>query len=163
MNRNCNEGESCPIPEMAVSRNCTAELLDELHRNVTMGTESITDVLPKVKTKELTEFLTSQLNDYAKYSAEIKKQMEECGGEIKGTGIMTKMSAKIGIEMNTLKDSSDEHIAEMIIEGTTMGITDTIRLVRDYENSNCSEQALSLARRIVSFQERSVEKAKSFL
>ena len=100
---------------------------------------------------------------HTKNSEEIKKQMEECGGEIKGTGIMTKMSAKIGIEMNTLKDSSDEHIAEMIIEGTTMGITDTIRLVRDYENSNCSEQALSLARRIVSFQDRSVEKAKSFL
>ena len=89
--------------------------------------------------------------------------MKQCGGEIKGTGIMTKMSAKIGIEMNTLKDDSDEHIAEMIIEGTTMGITDTIRLVRDYENSNCSEDALSLARRIVSFQEKSVEKAKKFL
>ena len=48
MNQNCDKGESCPIPEVA-ARNCTAELLDELHRNVSMGSESITDIMPKVK------------------------------------------------------------------------------------------------------------------
>jgi tRNA A22 N-methylase len=46
---------------------------------------------------------------------------------------------------------------------STMGITDNIRLVRDYENSNCKESALSLARSVVSFQEQAVERTKGFL
>ena len=42
MNRNCNEGESCPIPEMAASRNCTAELLDEPYiNNPTINNEGV--------------------------------------------------------------------------------------------------------------------------
>ena len=58
---------------------------------------------------------------------------------------------------------SGERIAQLAIEGATMGITDNIRLVRDYENSNCKESALSLARSVVSFQEQAVERTKSFL
>ena len=162
MNQKCNKSDSCDI-SMPATRNCTAEVLEQLDKNVNMATESITDIMPKIKNTDLTAFLTSQLNEYSKFSEEIKAQIKSCGAEIKPTGMIAKMSTKIGIEMNTLKDDSDAHIAEMMIEGTTMGITDTIRLVRDYENSNCSEEALSLARRIVSFQEKSVERTKEFL
>ncbi len=145
------------------SRNCTEELLEELHKNVTMAKESLTDIMPKVKNADLSAELTCQFNEYDKFCNSITELLKKFGGETKTQGFMTKMSAKIGIEMNTLTDSSDNHIAQMIIEGTTMGITDTIRLVRDYENSNCSEEALSLARKIVSYQEKTVEDVKKFL
>ena len=65
--------------------------------------------------------------------------------------------------MSSLTDSSDKHIAQMAIESTTMSITDNIRLVRDYENSNCRESALKLAKNVVSFQENAAERMKSFL
>ena len=65
--------------------------------------------------------------------------------------------------MNTIADSTDAHLAQLIIEEITMYITDTIRLVRDYENSNCSEGALTLARNVVSFQEKSIENLKRYL
>jgi len=147
-------------PEM---RNCTAEMLEELAKSLAMGKQSINNVLPKAKDTKLTDELTAQLEKYSKFCEEATDMIKSVGGEVKSESMMTKISAKLGIEMNTLMDSTDEHIAQMVIEGTTMGITDTIRLVRDYENSNCSEEALSLARRVVSFQEESVENVKKFL
>ena len=145
------------------TRNCTEELLEELHKNVTMGKQSLTDIMPKVKNAELSSELTCQFNEYDKFCDSITEMLKRFGGQTKTQGFMTKMSAKLGIEMNTLTDSSDAHIAQMIIEGTTMGITETIRLVRDYENSNCSEEALELARKLVSYQEKIVEDMKRFL
>lgn len=147
----------------AVLRNCTEELLEELYKNVGMGTDSLLNVIPKVKNAELSAELTSQLNKYGGYSQQIGSMLEQCGGQAKEKNVMAKMSAKLGVEMSTLTDPTDAHIAQMVIEGTTMGITDTIRLVRNYENSNCTEGALSLARSVVSYQEQAVEKMKNFL
>lgn len=164
MNENCKKKENSSAsgdkPEI---RNCTEELLAELIRSLDMGKQSITNVLPKVKDTKLTDELTAQLDSYAKFCDEATAMLKSIGGEAKSESLMKKMSAKIGIEMNTLTDSSDAHIAQMVIEGTTMGITEIIRLVRDYENSNCSEEALSLARRIVSFEEKTVDSMKNYL
>ena len=158
---NC-ERKTSSQPKAKV-RNCTEELLEELYKSVEMGKQSLINIMGKVKDTELSAELTSQLNEYSRYSDEICKLLCECGGDTMTESIITKMSAKIGVEMSTLTDSSDEHIAQMVIEGTTASVTDTIRLVRDYENSNCSEKALSLARNIVSYQEKTVEKMKKYL
>ena len=144
-------------------RNCTEELLSELYKNINMGMESLRDIIPKVKSSELSCELTKQLDSYSDFSDKTAKLLTRIGGQPKEKGMMSKMGAKIGIEMNTLVDATDAHIAQMIIEGTTMGITDTIRLVRDYENTNCSEDALSLAKEVVSYQEKVVDKMKSYL
>ena len=147
----------------AKPRNCTGELLDGLYKNVSMGSNSLTQMISKVKNSELSAELTSQLNSYGEFSSKISSEMKASTGEMPDKGMLSSITAKLGLEMNTLIDSSDERIAQMVIEGTTMGITDTIRLVRDYENSNCKESALQLARDVVTFQESAVERTKSFL
>ena len=85
------------------------------------------------------------------------------GEEAKEESFLTKMGAKMGMAMNTMMDSTTSHLAEMMIEGATMGVTDMTKLVREYENSNCSEEALSLAKEIIGFQEKTVEKMKAYL
>ncbi len=141
----------------------TSEVLEQLHKTVTMGKESLLDVMPKVRDKKLKDELTRQLSEYEKYTDEITELLKKHGGKTQTESIVTKMSAKIGIEMGTLTDKSEQHIAQMVIEGTTMGITDTIRLIRDYENTSCAEEALSLAKRIADFEEKAVERTKKFL
>lgn len=147
----------------AVPRNCTKELLEELYKNVGMEAESITGMLSKTKGAELSAELTKQLGGYGNLSRDIQTELKAVTGEMPDVSMLTKMTAKIGVEMSTLTDSSDNRIAQMAIESATMGITDNIRLVRDYENSNCSESALKLAKNVVSFQENAVERMKSFL
>lgn len=144
-------------------RNCTGELLEGLYKNVNTETESLTQMISKVKSSELSSELTSQLSSYGEFSSKIESEYKSSMGQKPDKSIISSLTSKLGLEMNTLMDSSDHRIAQMVIEGTTMGITDTIRLVREYENSNCRESALSLAKEIVTFQEDAVERTKSFL
>ena len=44
-----------------------------------------------------------------------------------------------------------------------MGMTDMTKIVREYENAPCSEDALSLARQIAEFEDGSIENLKKFL
>ena len=76
---------------------------------------------------------------------------------------LSKMGVKMGVMMNTMMDNTSSHIADMMIQGATMGITDTTKLVRENENSPCSEEALALARRIIKYEEESIERLKEFL
>ena len=76
---------------------------------------------------------------------------------------MAKMMSKMGISINTMMDSTSSHIADMMIQGATMGVTDTTKLIREYENTSCSEEALKLARDTVKYEEESIERLKKFL
>ena len=141
----------------------TLNFLEEIYKNVTMGSESIINVLSKVPEGPLRDELTREINEYGEYAHKAKKMICDLGGTPKEENIMTKMSAKLGMAMNTMNDDSPEHIAQMVIEGATMGITELIRLIRENENTECSESVLKFARDIVSFEEDTVEKMKKFL
>jgi hypothetical protein len=51
----------------------------------------------------------------------------------------------------------------MMIQGGTMGITDATKLLREYETTSCSEDVLDLTRRIIKYEEETVERLKKFL
>ena len=76
---------------------------------------------------------------------------------------MAKAGSKIGMAMNTMNDSTTSHLAQMVIEGNTMGITELTRLVREHENTSCSESTITLTRDAIRFLEVEVERTKEYL
>ena len=147
----------------AVRTKQTATLLQAIYKNVKMAGDSILTLMPKVKDSKLKNDLTVQLSVYEAYASRAAKLLADEGAKPEEEGTVTKMAAKWGSMMNTMLDSTTSHLAEMMIEGATMGVTDMTKLVREYENSNCSEEALSLAREIISFEEDTIERMKEFL
>jgi hypothetical protein len=107
--------------------------------------------------------MTSELEKYEEFAKEIRDILFKNGDEPKEESFMAKLGVKMGVMMNTMMDESVSHIADMMIQGATMGITDTTKLVRENENSPCSEEALALARRIIKYEEESIERLKEFL
>ena len=141
----------------------TDELLGELYKNVKMGADSLIDIMSKADDKSFREELTAQLARYEEYAAKLEKALTGDGVKPKQENIMARMSAKVGMAMNTMTDSSISHLAQMVIEGATMGTTELTRLVREYENTNCSEEALKLARDIIKYEEATIESMKKYL
>ena len=141
----------------------TDALLEEFYKITSMGVSSLTDIMNRVKDKTFREELTRQIDRYAKYTDQIGKLLYRDGKTPKEENMMTKLWAKIGMAMNTMNDSSTSHLAQMVIEGNTMGITEGTRLMREYENTSCSEEALGIARDVIRFLEDSVEKTKEYL
>ena len=140
-----------------------AEMLEQLYKNVKMGSDSIVKLLPKVSDGKFKTDLTDQLNGYESFAAKAKSRLKDMGAEAKEENPMVKLWSSIGMTMSTLTDSTDSHLAQMIAEGSNMGVTDGIKLLRDYENTNVSEGALKLVRDVISFEEKNVERAKSYI
>ena len=107
--------------------------------------------------------LTRELDQYSGFADEIKNMLYSIDEEAKDESIFAKLGTKMSVAMNTMVDSTSSHIAEMMIQGGTMGITDATKTLREYENTSCSEDALDLAKRIIKFEEDSIEKLKEFL
>lgn len=141
----------------------TKRFLDALYKNVKMGADSIIDLMPKVEDENMRAEMTAELEHYEGFAKEIRTLLFEDGLEPKDEGLMAKMGVKMGVMMNTMMDNTSSHIADIMIQGATMGITDTTKLVRENENSSCSEAALALARRIIKYEEDSIERLKEFL
>ena len=64
--------------------------------------------------------------------------------------------------MNTLIDSSDAHIAQMIVRGTNMGANTLGNLISDCKNSGCSKEAVELGEAVVEFEQNEANKMKDF-
>ena len=145
------------------TNNASLSLLEAIYKNVRMGADSIIDIMPKVADEALRAELRSELKRYEEFSAEIEKSILNLGEEAKDQGILAKLGTKMSVAMNTIMDSTPSHIAEMMIKGGTMGITDATKLLREYEKTSCSEDVLSLAKRVIKYEEETVERLKKFL
>ena len=144
-------------------RNKDAELLQDIYSNVKMGSDSIINLLPKIKDDDMKMFMTSQLDQYEKYAQDVKNQLVAQGIEPKEVNPVSKLGAKIGMEMKSLQDSTTSHMAEMMVQGSTMDVTDLLQKVSVYENYPECKNSVSLAKEIVAFEEHNIEKMKEFL
>ncbi len=141
----------------------TPELLCYIYKNVKMGSDAIVDILPKVEDSNFKTALTNQLSGYESFAEEAEKQLIPMGIKPREEPMMKKIMSKVGIAMNTMTDSSVGHMAEMLIKGSTMGITDMTKHVREFEGEGCPEQALSLGRKLITFEQDNIERMKTFL
>ena len=144
-------------------KNETADFLDRMYKNVKMGSESILTLMPKVKNDGLRSEMTKELSTLESYSSKITVMLHDEGRAPKEENIVTRLSSKMGISVNAMMDSTTSHIAEMMMEGYTMGITDMTKDIREAEKTMASEASLKLAREIVAFHEDSFSEMKKFL
>ena len=128
-----------------------------------MGSDSIIKLMDKVSGQEFKAALTKQIDGYEKIAERLRKHLCSMGYQAKEENIMVKLWSSVGMAMETLTDSTDSHLAQLVAEGSTMGITDGIKLLRDYENTSVSEEALAFAREVIKFEEHNLEVAKSFI
>ncbi len=139
------------------------ELLGGVYRNVRMCSDSLLDLLPHVTDEALRSDLTTQLSVYEGFSSRASKELNELGESPTDTNPMTRFSAKMGSFWHTLTDSSTPHIAQMVLEGTTMGVGNLLRALREAENAGVSEPALSLARDVCAYEEKICDEIKRYL
>jgi len=140
----------------------TGELLGHMYRNVQMGTESLCDVLPKITDKFLVSNVTSQLERYSDYTARTAAELRKRSIRPQELSAMKKTMAKAGIAMNTLVNSSDRHIAQMIEKGTRMGVDDLEGQMIRLNREGCDMEVTALCREIVAFEREEADKIKDF-
>ncbi len=136
-------------------------VLDELNKGACMGRDAIHFVLDKVKDDNLKKELTNQYNKYKSISDRICEIYPEYKDDKPHeTNVMDKVMTWFGVEMKTLNDDSTSKIAELLLQGTNMGIIEGRRLLNHKETN---EEVNKLVQEYVDMQEDAVEKLKTFL
>ena len=137
-----------------------SELLQYIYKTADMGCEGI-DAVEKHAEKKLLEELKKERVEYENIRSDADLMIRKGGDEPDGSGMMAKMSADMMTAAEMMMDDSRSKIAEMMIQGTTMGIVKTIRHLKDYEGQD--EEARKLGERLLNVQEENVEKMKAYL
>lgn len=101
----------------------TEEALAEIYRNAQLALQSISNILPAVEDDTLKEELSRQHEAYEHFSSKASIIARDAGIELKEPNPMKKVMMWGSIKMSTMTDNSRSHIAEMMVQGTVMGIT----------------------------------------
>ena len=99
------------------------EVLAEAYRNTQLAIQSISDLLPQVDDLPTREELIRQHEEYEQFSEKTTMLAKDKGIELKEPNPFKKAMMWGSIKMSTMTDNSPSHIAEMMVQGTVMGIT----------------------------------------
>ena len=74
---------------------------------------------------------------------------------------MAKMMSYVSSSAKTMMDNSASKIAELMIQGSTMGITNMTKSVHDYDDSD--QDVKKLAEKHIKTEQANVDEMKKFL
>ena len=139
------------------------QLLCEIYKNANMGEDSLCMLIGKVKDEKLRRDITCQLDTYAGYAQTAKNKLADMNVKAKELSPIAKISSEISMAVSTMTDSSAQKLAELIIEGSTMGIVELKKQITAAKNENAPEHIVNFANEVVTFEENSINRMKEYL
>ncbi len=142
--------------------NAVQELLNFVYQNSEMGAISIDRLADYSKDERFLSALRDQKREYLSINAAARDALCRTGCDEKGLGNLTKIKTYLMIDFQGMIDPSTEHLAEMMVIGSTMGVIDAKKNLRRYEGEDLGE-ARELMNTLCDLEERNVETMKGFL
>ena len=139
------------------------EVLAEVHRNCQLALQSISNILPETDDTELREELMRQHEEYERIGGKAATIARDKNIELKNPGPIKKAMMWTSIKMSTMSDDSRAHIAEMMVQGTVMGITALKSTLSDMSTDYADEEIKALAKELLASEEKFEKKWKSLI
>jgi hypothetical protein len=142
-------------------KNPNVETLNMVYQGARMGVETISYILPKVNGQSLKKDLASQMLGYHNFVKSSSCQLHDINHYPQEITLMAKIPAYTSLQVKSMIDNSGSHIAEMMIEGSTMGIIEMQRNLN--KNKNLTAEVVQTGQDIISFEQENIEKLKAYL
>lgn len=142
----------------------TNELLEVVYQDSFMASKNLEILLEQIKYKDnkIKSDVENILKEYEKYLKEAKKSMKNHKVKPKKVNTFALMGAKMKMKKDVKNDNSDSKISDIIIQGLVMGIIDINKRIDNYKGE-VEKNVLDLCNRLLTFQQESVDKLKSYL
>lgn len=154
-----NNGEN--ITKDGKDGNINLTILNEINKSAKTGMDSISYVLDKVGDENMRENLTFQYSEYGKIVDRVNTEFDKYGEIPDEQPITTKMMGWTGVQLNTMTDKSNSHIAEIMIQGGDMGIIKCQKLLN--HNPRADQAVKNILNDFITMQKNDIEKMKEFL
>ena len=140
----------------------TEEALAEIYRNAQLALQSISNILPETEDIAVKNELHAQHEEYERFSAKAATLAKDMDLELKEPNPMKKAMMWGSIKMNTLTNNSRSHIAEMMVQGTVMGIT-SLRTTAGELPVDGNDAIIALLDEMIKAEEQFEKKWKEYL
>ena len=141
--------------------NHNLELLNAIYKNVTMATHAIDSIHNKISDRKLTKLIDKQNKIYERITAECENLAGHINEDLTAINPIAKMTSSVSINMKTMINDETSHLADMLIQGTTMGITEIIKAVGEFRTA--SSEIKNVATELQHAEEEFVDSLKTFL
>ena len=142
-------------------KNVDIAVLNSVYRNAWTGAQSIGDLLPKAGDPAFISDLETQKREYESIGGEAASRIVGLGGEPESVGEMQKLGMKMGVAMNTMMNDETEHLAELMIKGSNMGIVQMTKVINGHRDA--SPETLGLAQKLITCEHDNIQRLKTYL
>lgn len=142
----------------------TQELLTYLYQDADMALNSLTLLINKINKKDnkIKKVIEGLIKGYENYLTKVKDYMKQNNYDIQSKPLISKMGAYFGINMEVMKDNSDSRLADMLIQGLTMGVLNVTKKIDTYKG-DAEKEVIGLAKEFKKFQQEGIEFLKKYL
>lgn len=136
-------------------------ILNEIHKGVTMGMSSLEEVSKKTTDSNFKDELTTQFTTYQTTLTKVNDAFANIGEIPDDTPINQKIMGWTGIQMNTMKDTSNSKLSELLIQGYDMGVIKGFKLLN--QSPEATQSVKDILNGFIRLQENNINRLKKFL
>ena len=139
----------------------TIKLLRECDAGIQMGVDSIDDVLNRVKSEKMREFLSKCKKEHQELDAEVQALLEKYRDDGKDPNPMATGLSWMKTTMKMAMDDSDATIADLMVDGCDMGVKSLSRYLNQYEAAD--EVSKDICKRLIKLEEKLGQQMREYL
>lgn len=135
--------------------------LNHIHQSTEMGRDGILSILGSTSDPALHSALEQQLTEYEQMMNASARLIRARGKFPRELSTITRLSAQMSATVKTMLDPSPSKIAEMMIQGNTMGMTKSLQHLHSCAPQD--PQVKALAEKLLKTEEANIQQMKGFL
>lgn len=139
----------------------TIKLLRECDAGTKMAVTSIDEVLESVQSSELKKLLHETKDHHSKLGNEIHATLSRLDTEEKEPSMMAKGMSWMKTNMKMSMDGSDATIADLITDGSNMGVKSLHRYLNQYKMAD--DKTKDICRRLIGIEEQLIKELQPYL
>jgi len=140
------------------------ELILHIYQDAEMGCYTVKKLMDDLKEKDnkIKKLVEDIYKEYEFWKQETKNILKKEHAEISENPPIAKFMAGMSINKEVKSDNSDSAIADMLIQGLSMGTIDMTKKIKNYKEE-VSKADLNMAKDFLKFQEKTIEELKKYL
>lgn len=137
------------------------EVLNFIFQNSEMGVNTLDELIEIAGDVSFEQVLLKQREGYKSINQEAVRLIEESEQEPKGLSRFEQIKTYFMLKISNMRHQSASHFAEMMIQGSVMGIIDLCKQLNSYKE--IKPEIRALAEHLLQFEEGNVEELKKYL
>lgn len=140
------------------------ELILHIYQDAEMACYTIKKLMDDLKEKDnkIKKLVEDIYKEYEIWKQQTKSILKKEHAEVSENPRIAKFMAGMSINKEVKSDNSDSAIADMLIQGISMGSIDMTKKISNYKD-DVSKSDLNMAKDFLKFQEKTIDKLKKYL